>query len=342
MILKSQAAVLEDNNGKVNISKLKIPTINKNQVLVKIIYTGICGSQINEITGKKGKDKYLPHTLGHEAVGKVIYSYNKKSKLKNNDKVILSWIKSSNKDSSKIYYLKNKQRINSGQISTFMNYAVISENRVFKVKTKLNDRLLPLLGCAIPTSIGVFKNILTKNLKKKKIGVFGCGGIGMLTAAYLANKKIDVTGIDIVKKKLKILNKIGVKTINIKNLNKKDIIKKLNKTFDYTIDASGSEKSIEYAFMALKKRGKLIISSNVEKNKKISIDPFDLIEGKEIIGNWGGKSNLKRDMAFFLKFLETHNDFIEKNFIKIYKFKKINHAIKDMIKGTVIRPILKL
>ena len=32
----------------------------------------MCGSQLGEIDGVKGKDKYLPHLLGHEAVGEVI------------------------------------------------------------------------------------------------------------------------------------------------------------------------------------------------------------------------------------------------------------------------------
>ena len=38
------------------------------QVLVKVLYTSICGAQINEIDGAKGPDKFLPHLLGHEAL----------------------------------------------------------------------------------------------------------------------------------------------------------------------------------------------------------------------------------------------------------------------------------
>ena len=37
------------------------------QVLVKVLYTTICGAQINEIEAPKGPDKFLPHLLGHEA-----------------------------------------------------------------------------------------------------------------------------------------------------------------------------------------------------------------------------------------------------------------------------------
>ena len=41
------------------------------QVLVKVEYSGICGSQIGEIDGVKGEDKFLP-LLGHEGSGCVV------------------------------------------------------------------------------------------------------------------------------------------------------------------------------------------------------------------------------------------------------------------------------
>ena len=342
MFSKFTAAVLRDNSGKVNITTIKIPELKKKQVLVRILYTGICGSQINEILGRKGKDKYLPHTLGHEAVGIVEKVYSNKSNIKKNDKVILSWIKNSKKDSLLPKYKNKKENINSGLISTFMNFAIISENRLFKIKTNIDNSLLPLMGCAIPTSIGVFKNIIKDNIKGKKIGIFGCGGIGLLTLCYLVKKNNIVFGLDINNKKLKLAKKIGARIINVNKFNKIQILKKLNGPLDLAIDTSGSKTSIQNAFELIKKKGRLIISSNVNKNEKISIDPFQIIEGKKIIGNWGGKSNLKRDMPFFLNFIKKEKKFLKKYFIKIYKFKNINHAIRDMIEGKVVRPIIKL
>ena len=41
----------------------------------------------------KGKDKYLPHLLGHEATGKIIKVSDNTKNLKKNDKVILHWQK---------------------------------------------------------------------------------------------------------------------------------------------------------------------------------------------------------------------------------------------------------
>ena len=338
----SIAAVLKDNSGKVNLTSLSIPKLNKGQVLVKILFSGICGSQINEIVGRKGKDKYLPHTLGHEAVGFVVKTFNKSSNFKKGDKVILSWIKSKKKDPKFPKYLSKKTIINSGPISTFMNYSIVSENRVFKIKSNIENHFLPLLGCAIPSSIGVFKNIIKQNLKKKKIGIFGCGGLGLISLCYLKSKSKMVYGFDINKKKLEIIKKTGANIINVKNKNIKTILDELNGPLDLAVDTSGSKKSIENAFKLLKKNGILVISSNIENNKKILLDPFEFIKGKKIIGNWGGNTNMTRDLPFYLKFLIKEKKFFKRHILRIYNFKNINNAIKDMINGNVVRPIIKL
>ena len=66
------AAVLTKNNSPLKIiNKLKFTKLRKGQVLVRILHSAICRSQIMEIEGKRGKDKYLPHLLGHEGAGIV-------------------------------------------------------------------------------------------------------------------------------------------------------------------------------------------------------------------------------------------------------------------------------
>ena len=70
--LNFRAAVLFKQNSNLKIIKIKSNSkLSRGQVLVKIFYSGICGSQLGEISGKKGKDKFLPHLLGHEGTGIV-------------------------------------------------------------------------------------------------------------------------------------------------------------------------------------------------------------------------------------------------------------------------------
>ena len=70
--LNFRAAVLFKQNNNLKIISIKSKNkLSRGQVLVKIFYSGICGSQLGEISGVKGKDKFLPHLLGHEGTGIV-------------------------------------------------------------------------------------------------------------------------------------------------------------------------------------------------------------------------------------------------------------------------------
>ena len=60
-------------------------------MLVKVLYTTICGAQINEIAAAKGPDKFLPHLLGHEASAKVIEIGPGVTTVKPGDTVVLHW-----------------------------------------------------------------------------------------------------------------------------------------------------------------------------------------------------------------------------------------------------------
>ena len=124
---------------KIEIQNFIIPKkLRDDQVLVKIKYSGICGSQIMEYLGNRGKDNYLPHAFGHEAVGQVIDIGKKVKKVSPKDEVILSWIKGKGLDHGGFELTNiNNQKINFGPISTFSSFAIVSENRVF-LKPKKN------------------------------------------------------------------------------------------------------------------------------------------------------------------------------------------------------------
>ena len=61
----------------------------QDEVKVKMVTTGLCGKQVNEITGKLGEDKYLPHFIGHEGFGQVIATGSGVQKFQLGDYVIL-------------------------------------------------------------------------------------------------------------------------------------------------------------------------------------------------------------------------------------------------------------
>ena len=333
------------NKPLKKLDNLVLPKPKKYHVLVKILFSGLCGSQIMEINGKRGKDIYLPHLLGHEGYAKVIKVGEKVKKLKQNDFVLLTWIKGNGGQESNIQIENGKRFINSGPINTFSNYALVSENRCIKVKHINNKTISPILGCSLPTGVGIIK----KNLKPKKNKSFivsGLGGVGIFVLLALLNlntKKIIV--IEKNEKKLNYLKKLklGIELIKFNKNIKKNVLKKnINELADYIIDCTGNIVSMNNCLNLIKKNGTFIFASHPNSKYKLKIDPHELISGKKIFGSWGGGINLEKDKKFLIN--TFNNQFLKsplKKLIKIYSLNNLNSAINDFKNGKVFKVILK-
>jgi S-(hydroxymethyl)glutathione dehydrogenase/alcohol dehydrogenase len=330
-----KAAILYQVKKPLILENLEAPSLKEGQVLVKIAFSGICRSQLNEIYGLKGPDRFLPHTLGHEGSGIVEAVGVGVKKVKSGDRVVLTWIKGIGLDVPSVAY-KNSQgvSVNSGAISTFMTKAVISENRLVKIPDGLPLREAALLGCAIPTGAGVVIN--TMNISEgKSIAIFGMGGIGL--SALLAAKASGaskIIAIDISEDRLKQSILLGATHgLNAKNDSVVDAIKKItdNKGVDYAIESAGKKESMEMAFKSVRDNGGLcVIAGNLSFGDLIQIDPFDLIKGKRIVGTWGGQSQPDRDIPMYSDWVISGKLNLTQLICRVFKLKDINEAIEYM------------
>lgn len=333
--MKTKAAVLYKLNSPLVIEELEIPQIQPGQVLVNIKSSGICRSQINEINGLKGDDKYLPHLLGHEGAGVVVDIGQNVSKVKKGDHVVITWIKGKGLKAGPVKYLKNKKVINSGPIATFTKYSVISENRIVKISKDISFELASLLGCAIPTGAGIIINTL-KNIKMNSIAVFGCGGVGggaILGAKMRGINKI--IAVDINPAALSYSKKLGASdTIKFQTETIVDQINKLTPGgLDAAIEASGNKIAMEKAIESVKDNGAVVIAGNIKYNEKISINPFDFIKGKRILGTWGGETDPDRDIHFYISEYKKGKLKLENMIGGRFKLNEINNALKLLEEG---------
>lgn len=339
-----RSAVLTKINTKLNILNLKIPKLKKGQVLVKMDYSSICQSQIQEIYGGRNNEKWIPHLMGHEGVGKVIEIGNNVNKCKKGDSVIVTWLKTSGIESDKIVYrdLKNN-KINAGKATTFNEMAIISENRLIKKNKKIKDKHASLFGCALPTGAGL---VLSQNKMSinSNIAVIGLGGIGffsLLTLKYLGFKNITV--IDNNRKKLKLAKSItkGHFYLSDEKFINKTINDRKFKKFDYCFESAGKIETIELGFKLISTSGKCVFASHPKKNEYLKIDPHELISGKKIEGVWGSHYDLEIIMPKLIKIYLNNLSIIDKVFNKMYKFIDINKGIEDFKIGKSLRPIIK-
>ena len=110
-----QAAILVEQRKPLVIDEVQLPqTLEVGQVLVKVHYSGICGSQLGEIDGAKGEDKFLPHLLGHEASGTVEAIGQGVKHVKSGDTVVMHWRKGLGIEGAPPKYLCRGQKLNAG------------------------------------------------------------------------------------------------------------------------------------------------------------------------------------------------------------------------------------
>jgi S-(hydroxymethyl)glutathione dehydrogenase/alcohol dehydrogenase len=342
--MKTKAAILRALNAPLEIVDIEIPSLQKGQVLVQIAYSGICQSQLNEIRGYKGHDPYLPHTLGHEASGIVLEVGEGVTKVQKGDHVVASWIKGEGLESSSSVYSHEGQKICSGAISTFLEKAVIAENRLIPISKQMPLKEASLLGCALPTGAGVVFHEM-KLSKGSSLAIFGAGGIGM--SALLAAKHVQASPIimiDIVEQKLqKALENGATHTINS---SKGDVLERIKNIMgmdgvDFALECVGKKEVMETAFKSVKSKGGLcILAGNVPQGEKMQIDPFDLIRGKRILGTWGGKSSIENDVQKYVAlFLAGQMDW--KSFITHeIRLENINSFFESFRRGEVGRGII--
>ena len=342
---ESRFAVLNKTNKPLLIKNLKIPKLKNNQLLVKIKYSYICGTQMNEISGSKGVDKYLPHTLGHEASGYIVSLGPNVKKFKVGEKVILSWIKKKELGSVNPFYFDEKnKKINSGLVSTFSNFTVVSKDRVYKIPANLPMDIAALFGCALPTGFGIVLNYLKKISKNDYVGIYGVGGVGIMSLIALKSLGIkNIYAIDKNKRNLNIAKKFGCKfTSTLENFEKKILSKFINKKdIKYNFEMSGNKMMMEAAIKNLSDSGNMIFAGNTKKGDFIRLNPYDLIFGKKIFGFSGNDVSLEKNFKNYIKIIKKINFKQISNIFSIYKFKNINEAILDFKKGTVLRPLIK-
>src|ERR1700738_53885 len=194
--MKTEAALLVQTGTPLVVAEIEIPLLKPGQVLVEIAYSGACGTQVMEWRGDKGEDKWVPHCLGHEGTGVVLETGSAVTKVKADDKVVLSWIKGTGIEAGGAVYAWDGRKGNAGGVTTFQRHAVVSENRLTVLPGNLSMDVAVLLGCAAPTGMGAIYNVL-KAQPGDAVAVFGTGGIGLnaLMAAALAGA-MPLIGID--------------------------------------------------------------------------------------------------------------------------------------------------
>jgi len=332
-----KAAILVEQQKPLVIDEVELPSaLDVGQVLVKIHYSGICGSQLGEIDGAKGEDKFLPHLLGHEASGMVIDIGPGVRQVKEGDLVVLHWRKGLGIEGAPPCYRWKGQVLNAGLIATFNEYAIVAENRVTPIPNDSDLEVAALFGCAITTGFGVIENNAKVRIGESVV-IFGAGGVGLniVQAAALVGA-YPVIAVDLYENRLKLAEKLGAThLINSLTHNAKNLINSIcgHQEVDVFIDNTGQPQIIELGYQITKPQGRVVLVGVPQLGKEIGIYSLPLHFGKVLTGSHGGESVPHADIPRYLNLYRNNRLRLRELLTEKVALNDINTAINNIRSG---------
>lgn len=280
-----KALVLVENN-KIEVQDLEKPTLEKaGDVLVKIAYTGICGSDY--VRFFEHQAKYYPIILTHEFSGVVEASQS--DKFKAGDKVAVIPLKPNFDDeqSQKGNYSLSEGYgfIGSRENGGLQEYKVISEDNLVLLPEEIDLRTAAFIE-PLTVNLHGFNVAQLKDLDVKKVALIGMGSIGLLALQILVSYGYDVTAFDISDDKLRLSKELGAKaTVNTLY---REQLEAVYDQFDFVCETSGANQSYYVVHKLAAKKGHILYIGTPHKDLTIDFETFELINRKELTarGSW--------------------------------------------------------
>lgn len=326
-----KAALLTEINKPLEMAEVEL-ACGPGQVLVRVLCSGICGAQLQEIRGEKGT--HFPRMLGHEGCG--IVERTGGTKLQVGQKVIMHWRKGSGAESEPPKFQHNGTTFTSGQVTTFSEFSVCSENRLTAVPHETPNELCALLGCGLSTALGVMENEAKLKMGESVL-IVGCGGVGLnlIRVAKMMEASL-IVGLD-HQFKGKGPAQAGVDFYCESPTDAREILG----GYDVIVDTTGYFPAIDM----LAPSGRYIMVGQPGPGASIQIANarhlFDG-EGKSIKATQGGGFNPDRDIPRYLQMWKSGHLKLDGIITNQYPFERINEAIELVKSGNAGRVMLEM
>ena len=334
----TRAAILVAQQQPLVVDEIELPEhLDVGQVLVELAYSGICGSQLGEIDGVKGPDKWLPHLLGHEAAGRVLAIGPGVRHVKPGDTVVAHWKPSLGIESGVPQYRWRSNTVNAGWVTTFNRHAVVSENRLTPVPAETDLMAAALFGCAITTGFGLIDNQSDLRLGEDVV-VFGAGGIGLniIQAAYLSGAR-KVVAVDLFDNRLALARRCGAsEVINAASSEPWAQLKDMfaERAPDVFIDNTGKPDVIARGYELVNAKGRVLLVGVPKKGANTTLYTLPMHFGKHVCGTHGGETQPHHDIPRYMGLAAARHINFGDLITQVKPLSSINELIAGMRDGS--------
>jgi 2-desacetyl-2-hydroxyethyl bacteriochlorophyllide A dehydrogenase len=341
-------AIVFEEKQKLKYTEIEKPKIANDEVLIKVKYCGICGTDVALYFGdmpyiNAGMQKY-PFIPGHEWSGEIVEIGNEIKNFKIGDKVAGDVAIGCGK--CKIC-LEGRYNLcpNRYEVGCYRNkqgamaeYIVMPGKNVYR----LSKNIEYIAGAIVEPLATAIHGLSMKRIPyDEHILVTGTGIIGIL-AAQLAqlNRSSNVVLIGRTSEKLNIARECGINnTINIKDIELKNDNSILH-DFDFCIECSGNITALKQCIRSVKPGGHISIIGFYENFTEVVNFDDITIKNLEIHGILGSPNCFNQAINLLDKGLINYKPLIS----KIFPLNETEEAIKYLLdkKNKAIKVMLKI
>lgn len=287
--------------NKLTIAERPLPSFSEDEVLLKVLACGICGSELETFKNQSPR-RVPPLIMGHEFCGIVedigsdVTGFTKGDRVASNSVVSCGACDPCKRGLTNL--CKNRQIFGMHRGGSFGEYVNVPAHCL----VSMPENVTPQAACMTePLANGIHIVNLTRHLNPKKVLLIGAGPIGLVTQqAFQSLPGVVVYVADLRNERLSIAQKLGA-TATI-NSSEEDLVAAINQLtdqegIDLVVDAVGTSQTNQQALKVIRPGGAIVLIGLYENAQ--SFFSYDIILAeKQIIGTYAAtQQEIKASLA---------------------------------------------
>lgn len=327
-----KAAVVRKFGESLIIEEMPIPEIQANEILVKIIATGVCHTDLHAVNGDWPVKPNLPFIPGHEGVGYVVAIGKDVKNLKEGDAVGVPWLHDACGHCEYCYtgwetLCEKQHNTGYGVNGSFAEYVVANPDYVGILPQNINFVEIAPILCA---GVTVYKGLKETDTRPGEwVVISGIGGLGHVAIQYAKAMGLHVAAIDIFDDKLALAKSLGADIVI--NSSKEDaaaVLKKETGGMHGALVTAVSPKAFELAMQCLRRKGTLVLNGIPSGSFDLPI--FDTVLNRITVR--GSIVGTRKDLQEAIDFAVEGK---VKSVVKTAKLEDINTIFDQMKKSQI-------
>lgn len=275
----------------IRYEEIEMPKPGKGEVLIKVKYTGICGSDVPRVNGDACH--FFPNVLGHEFSGVVAEIGEGVTSLQPGDRVagvpLVPCMECEDCQKGNYSLCKHYSFIGSRQFGSFAEYVAVPERNAVKFEDEVSFEQGAFFEPATVALHGLQRVPFEGG---KTVAILGGGTIGMFVMQW-ANifGARETVVFDIAEERLALGKRLGA-TASINTLEEDYMEKAMALTggrgYDYVFETVGNTVTMKMAFALAANKANICFVGTPTKELSFSVSEWENMNRKEftLTGSW--------------------------------------------------------